>query len=544
MAENTIRRIFLTPAVAVSRLGGSTAPLVAFEWTRGDPHTIAETRIRPTWTLNVLPTGSVAPIMPTQITLRDGALLRPVAPFMELWALTGDGPQESLVAVPVNPELLAANSASEAGLNFTVEAMNRKASRRTGRNSLRFGTFPPVRLRGDDHRSVRLLAVSPPGVTQPMIPPGRSIPMGRFQVMRPAPQPANQPWSAVVRVDTIRLRFTPAAGRFYGPPEAAQGQPRAVPQSNAFLNPAAGWRGFPNDPQTSRIAPFDTIDERPELVSLGVVDDTCDARIVVELALGGGTLRCSGNVTVAPPHYAPDRRPFLSLADELNDRQHDPGRDTALSAEDRATWVEDLFERVFETAALMDLDFWRSARGRELQANERRAPIPGDGVPEPNRAMGGADRLRDAEITIEAPSPDVPLPLSARARERHRDLSDLSTLEAWVRENPARMGELIRPPFGRLPGDTTRRTSMQMPPFMRNSNAQALSLARWQYDLLMAWVSDVTRPRPPTTLAAAPPATPPAEEPSPLSPEAAERRRQVLATMGPDGEEALSGGAQ
>ena len=33
-----------------------------------------------------------------------------------------------------------------------------------------------------------------------------------------------------------------------------------------------------------------------------------------------------------------------------------------------------------------------------------------------------------------------------------------------------------------------------MPPFMRNSNARALSLARWQYDLLLRWVADVTAP--------------------------------------------------
>ena len=28
---------------------------------------------------------------------------------------------------------------------------------------------------------------------------------------------------------------------------------------------------------------------------------------------------------------------------------------------------------------------------------------------------------------------------------------------------------------------------MQMPPFMRASNAEPLTLAKWQYDLLMAW---------------------------------------------------------
>ena len=87
---------------------------------------------------------------------------------------------------------------------------------------------------------------------------------------------------------------------------------------------------------------------------------------------------------------------------------------------------------------------------------------------------------------------------------------------------------------------------MQMPPFMRNSNADALALAWWQYDLLMAWVAgrpgpaagDVPEPgrwsrlpgprrsceRRPAAEVGLPP----------LSPAAAERRRQVLDTLGDD----------
>ncbi|MGH8909251.1 MAG: hypothetical protein ACRD0K_22845 [Egibacteraceae bacterium] len=512
MAEDTIRRIFLTPPVAIARLGGSLTPHVAFEWTRGDPHTIAETRIRPAWTLDVLPDGSVSPRMPTQIVVRDGALLRPVAPFLELWALTGD--ETALTAVPVTPDLLAENGASEASLSFTVEAMNLKAARRTGRASLRFGTFPPVRVRADDHGAVQLMGSSPPGTPQPMIPPGRSVPLGQVQVLRPVAQPADQPWSSAVRVDIVRLRFTPARGRFYGPPGAAQVQPPAVPAAQAFLNAAAGWEGAA---RSGRVVPADTVDEGTPGVSLGVIDDTCDAQIVAELTLASGPVRCTANVTVGPPQYAPDRRPFLSLADEINDRQHDPGRDAALSDADRAAWVEDLFERAFETAAAMDLDFWRAVIARPLRPEERRSRIPGDGVPQPTRAMGGEDRLRDPEIAIPEPSANIPLPLSERARERHRDLSDLAALESWVRENPDRLAEIVRAPFA----DTG--FSMQMPPFMRNSNALALSLAQWQYDLLMAWAGAVTAP---STLGAVPDGGP-----APLSPEASERRRRVLMAL-------------
>jgi hypothetical protein len=195
--------------------------------------------------------------------------------------------------------------------------------------------------------------------------------------------------------------------------------------------------------------PADTVDETApgSGVSLGVVDDTCDARILAELELAGGPLRWAANVTVGPPHYTPDRRPFLSLADEINDRQHDPARDAALGDADRAAWVEDLFERAFETASAMDLDYWRARIARPLRPDERRNQIPGDGVPDPTRAMGGEDRLRDPEIAIPAPSATIPLPLSQRARERHRDLSDIAALESWVREHPDRLAEIVRAPF-------------------------------------------------------------------------------------------------
>jgi hypothetical protein len=518
MAEDTIRRILFVPPVSIARLGESTTPMEAFDWVGGDPHTVAETRIGPAWTLDVDQEGAVSPRMPTTLTVRDGPLLRPVAPFLELWAMTGDGPPSGWLPRPVTPALLSANGTSEARLGFRVTALNRKAARRTGNPALRFGTFPPVDVRADDHRVVVLRGESPPDAPRRMIPAGRSIPLGQVQVLRPRPQPGNEPWSADVRVDVVRLRVTPGRGRVYGPPAAVTAQPPAVPPDRAFLDPAAGWAGAPRG---ARVAPADTVDEAPDGRSLGVVDDTCDLTVTAVLEVGGSMLRARANVSVGPPHFAPDRRPFLSLADEINDREHDPARDAAMSAAERSAWVEDLFERVYETVALFDVDFWRAVRARQLPPEEQRAPIPGDGVPEPTRAMGGRDRLRDPDIAVPGPSDIEPLPLSARARERHRSLSDLSELVPWVLSHPGRLQEVVRPPFASSPGDETR-TSMRMPPFMRNSNARALTLARWQYDLLVEWAA---------TLAGAPGAAP-----SVLSPAAAARRRQVLDLLDtPDG---------
>ena len=529
MAEDSIRRIFFNPSVAIARLGGSLTPLDAFDWGPGDPYTVAETRIKPAWTLDVRPDGSVSPRLPRRLILRDGTLLRPVAPFLELWALTGDGASPAdLRAVPVTTDLLAANGATTADLVFTLEAMNRKAERRSPRDGrvnpahLRFGTFPPVALLGNDHGAVDVLGTSPPDAPRPMIPPGRSIPLGRLQVMRPAPQPAAPPWPAEVRIDVVRVRFTPARGRFYGPREAAEpvggAAFPAVPADRAFLDREAGWFGAP---RSDRTQPDDTLDEVALGTSLGVVDDTCDARLDAELRLAGpgAPLRCRANSGVGRPEYSSDRRPFLSLADELNDREHDGNRDQ-LSDEELARWVEDLFERVYEVVSAMDVDWWRVLSARTLQEDELLPEgIPNDGVPVPHRAMGGRDRLRDPNISIPPPSPNLAQPMSQRPRDRPRNLSDLGQLAEFVRTNPNTLAELVRPP---LATGRAASQSMQMPPFMRNSNGRALSLAHWQYDLLMRWVAGVTAPEPERAVE---------PTPTPLSPEATERRRRVLGLL-------------
>ena len=81
MSADTIRKLLFAPSIAVARLGGSTNPMDALDWAAGDPHTIAETRIRPTWTLDVDASGRVTVRRPTELAVRDGALHRPVAPF-------------------------------------------------------------------------------------------------------------------------------------------------------------------------------------------------------------------------------------------------------------------------------------------------------------------------------------------------------------------------------------------------------------------------------------------------------------------------------
>ena len=74
---------------------------------------------------------------------------------------------------------------------------------------------------------------------------------------------------------------------------------------------------------------------------------------------------------------------------------------------------------------------------------------------------------------------------------------------------------------------------MRMPPFMRQSNASPLTLAAWQYALLMRWVDEQQlRPAAPTLAAAAVLRPPDPNAPlQPLTQEATARRAEVLAGL-------------
>lgn len=498
--------LFCVPPIAVARLGGSTTPMAAYRWEAPtNPRTQGETVIVPDWSLEVLADGSIDPVKPSELRFRDGDLIRPVCPFIEVWARVGDPTQPSTTwrPEPLTDALLGAQGNDLGDLTFTVSARNRKAERRTGNAALAFGTNPPLSVSGSDHATHAVEGRSPPG-PNPMIPSGRTIPLGRFQVMRPRTQPASgvTDWSNLVRVDAVRVRYTPPRGEFYGPPQAANPTNAspipAVPPANAFLDPAAGWRGA-NRGATGLLNPPDTVDtiSAGSPISLGVVDDTCELMVEVTLGGGAGALAAHANLFVAPPDFAPDRRPFLSIADELNDRSGDSAaRDAAMSDEDLDFWVADLFERVYETGSLLNLDFWRASRGAPEVAVAP-APVPNDNVAPVDQAMGSGDRLRNRTLRVGPATTADPLPLSRHMRERHRTLADVDFLRRFVFDNPTRFSELVRGPFEVEANETVNTSTMRMPPFMRQSNALPLTLSVWQHDLVMSWVSKVlTGPQP------------------------------------------------
>jgi hypothetical protein len=505
-------QIFFRPPMAIARLGGSDTPLASFRWDE-DPslHGAGQTVILPEVSLSVQPDGSIRPFRPNVIQFRDGELYRPVAPFFELWAVIGDKEPFALTA-----EWLQERRASLKDLTYTVTAANRKAERRTHDPACGFSAS--IQVSGNDHASKPLLASSPEG-RGALVKKTAPIPLGSFRVIRPSPGTAMD-----IDLSVLRVRFTPATGQVYGPPnlEKASDEGRkhvVVPPQNRILNSTSSWNRYEAGDDSPQ--PSDTYDgadrgsagER----SMGVVDDTCDAVIEATLRLKGTKITAAARVFCAPPDFAPDRRPFASLSEELIDR--DPVRfDQPEDLQDALLRVSDLFQRAYETASLANLDMTRDFIMPTHQDARRARPpmrtfpdLPAITVPE---TMNDKDKgyFDPNTSTVTKGSDKEKLALSTFAHGVHGALADADDLEALLRNNPQRVIQMIRPAYARFkeldekvdpnqhPKDHQKDPKnnqrdprivrdtlhdMRMPPFMRDSDYTPLSLNRTQYEFLM-----------------------------------------------------------
>lgn len=502
--------IFFNPLVAIARIGSGDTPVEAFEWD-DDPtiHGALSTVIRPATTLEVTPEYTVQPYLPTLIHFKDAHGIRPTAPFLELWGAfdEDDGTKSE---GPLTVDRLADLRATPADIAYQVTAANLKAARRT--QDVHCGFVAYAAFSADDYGEHPLLATSHGAPdAQPLVFADHPIPLGSVQVIRPI--------TAVemgVDLSTIRLRFVPAKGFVYGPPAAISGAaPRTlrvheiVPPERRILNPNATWAAsydasyanFDNPEPADTYDGADT-DEDPAGRAWGVVDDTCDATIDAYIVLGGRRLHARTRVTSGPPDFAPDRRPFVSLADDLTQRTRpkpEPPDDKTFAE------VADIFTRVFEVVSLMNVDYTRD-RAIILNAGNT-PPIADDGAPHiDERTMTAADAPWADEVSQQVPPGSKPddLRYSEVARAVHVDLSDDELLAGWLREKPNRdrVRLMLRPPFasfaellekpravtpraGANPRDPRRPADwvhdMRMPPYMRDELAAALSLTHRQY---------------------------------------------------------------
>jgi hypothetical protein len=512
-----IEEVFFLPPMAVARLGASDTPLVSFTWIE-DPslHGAGRTVISPSRSLEVLPDGSVLPFHPAVIQFRDGNLLRPVAPFFELWARS-DGEVQ-----PITLGWLKNNGGSLAKITYTVTAANRKASRRCGDPLCAFSAS--ITVAANDHSRHALLASSPkpPTGEEGLVFADKPIPLGHFQVIRPVPGKGMD-----VDLSVLRVRFTPARGEVYGPPsadKAAEADPGTqhtehviVQPVNRILNPITSWVQYTANNRNDNPEPSDTYDGADDRSrsdrSFGVVDDTCDVVLQAKVVAGRKTFAATARVFCGPPDFAPDRRPFCSLAEELIDRDP-PQHEQAERLQDAVVRLGDLFQRVYETASLANLDMMRNF----MMPMEGGGPRNFSGMPSVTMpaSMTKRDPMFDKDDDLNsAASLKEKLPYSSVASQVHAPMADADDLAQTLRQKAAFVEKLIRPAYARFkdlpakanpedkpdPGqrdprnDRDRQHDMRMPPYMRDSDATPLSLNRRQYESLMATLDRLKPPR-------------------------------------------------
>ncbi|MGV7217514.1 hypothetical protein [Bradyrhizobium sp. UFLA05-112] len=345
----TIKKIAILPPLAFARFGSHPEPVdnYTLEPPKADDDPLGYRRIVPEPTFQVSANGEITgDKTPETIIFKQDGKVRPVAPFFELWGELDDGR-----FVHLDQDMLR-----KAKLEWRIEVENRKVFRRT--NNERDKVKAETKW-FSDHAVQKLEGKCKNFVA------GASIGFGEVRYIKP-----NR------RYPHIRLRFTPAAGRIYGPEQPAgdhldeeflaarvykyPGQ-NAKPKSNSK---AKSWVRWEHEPQNEKEHDIDTVPpdlfaiippappwlKQEKAESRGYFDDACDGFVRAKLTIPGKTLHAKARIGVAPPHYAPDTLFVRNLLDELEQARE--GVEIEGDSRERAL---EIVRRAFETVRFMNV---------------------------------------------------------------------------------------------------------------------------------------------------------------------------------------------
>ncbi len=435
-----IRELRILPPLAIARLGAAPTPMDNYDVVVDPERPLGPRTLRPAETLEVdEATGVIArTFVPDALRFTENGAARPVAPFLEVWALTDTDTLE-----PLTTTLLAAEGADPADVAWRAQVANHKVARRTGidadRVSADTGEF-------SDH-DPRLLTGGCPNFW-----PGRSILFGHVRYVRPDDARPE-----------IRLRLTPAPGRVYGSSatDPAMGGP-VDPNVVAVVYDASRgtWLGYQDPSAWTITVPGGIFAQDAGRRSRGYLDDSCDGLVRVSVAVGGRTLTAYSRVASGPPTYAPDVVPIRTVADELEQALFGP---TVAPGTATVEQVEEIVRRAFETVRLMNTDVMNRGgmAGHDANENGRR-----------------------------------PDPIMARSLVDTVALENLhQSLLAALRGGGAPWFADVLRPFDEV-GDLTDRGRRRMPALMRGADGQHLALTRRQVDLIRALVRGPVFPDP------------------------------------------------
>lgn len=361
----SIRALRILPPLAFGRLGSASEPLDNFTMVESAEHPLHYRRIVPQETLRVdAATGEIAGShTPATIAFKDGERIRPVAPFLEVFARV----DRSTTWQPLTVDLLAKHGCSVKDLSWQVTVANRKVERRTGHSGdaviARTEWFSDHAPRALEGHSVHFVSKS------------SFIDFGSVRFIKPNPA-----------YPAIRFRFTPARGLIYGPNlsdaeiEALQkADPTiyVVPRERRIYDKTRGWYRFEPPYDVDNPVPdpggrFVSETMPPSLyaiippapcwlndniaISRGYFDDACDGIVEVTLEAGRGAtpLSAVARFTAGPPMLVPDSLFVRHLGDDLDQIIFGPAVKGEPFQETRAR-AEDIVRRAFETVRFLNV---------------------------------------------------------------------------------------------------------------------------------------------------------------------------------------------
>ncbi|NVZ69386.1 hypothetical protein [Pseudomonas costantinii] len=341
-----ILELRILPPLAVGRLGASEQPLEAFELQTDPANPLDFRRIVPCESLEVDPASGkiLRAYVPQTIRFKDdNRQIRPVAPFLEVYARTSDAPDD---LQPLTTTLLEQEGLKLDQLHWDIELGNIKLFRRT--------------KDVNDQIHAKLLGLKT-HARQPMLGecahflPGRKLPLGHVQFIAPTPE-----------FPQIRLRFTPAGGRVYGSRTQRcfmnngvvelQDDPIIYSDEQVLYDKTKAWLDYSESTGPDLTVPASIyagyLNEKNIQVSWGYLDDECDgvAKVVLTLA-DGSELVARAVIGAGPPAFAPDTLPIRVVSDEIEQLLHGPEiADDEVSLDD----ATELVLRALESVRLMN----------------------------------------------------------------------------------------------------------------------------------------------------------------------------------------------
>jgi len=452
----TITAIRLLPPLAIARLGSAREPLDNYTLEEDADRPLGYRRIKGALTLIVDDaTGQISRTRtPTTVSFKQGSKVRPVAPFLEVFALTDKGLLE-----PLTLELLRGPGLDPGAVQWCAEVQNRKAFRRTGdegdivkADTGWFGGHEPQKLAGRCENFVT----------------GATIDFGNVRYISPN---CDKP--------EIRLRFMPAQGLVYGPNTGCRDR-KIIPDERAVYDATKGsWHHWEIATEAAEEEEKEIHETLPpslfaieppappwlhddKAVSRGYLDDACDGFIHVKLTTAPGQeLTASARISAGPPDFVPDSMLVRTLADDLEQIVHGPQLTKAEAASAQAR-AEDIVRRAFETARFMNIAVMN---GNTFKG---RAPLELDTQP--------AEEAFDTERMLRPiMAPQNVDTLSVIALHQQVFAALRSGTAPWF-------ASLLRLP--EEAGDLTDRGRRKMPALMAGADSYYLALTRRQIDTI------------------------------------------------------------